>query len=305
MGLSFIICTYNPDRGKLRRTLDSIGRLGGAVDRELVVVDNRSKPALRAEEVAVPGLEVRLVVEEEPGLTAARLRGFRETQAELLVYVDDDNVLAPDYAERALAHAREHPEIGVFSAGNIRGEFDRQPEPWMKPYLPFLALTGIEEDRWAMDAKGRTMPVGAGMVVRRPVMEAYAGALASDRSRQAMDRDGKSLLAGGDTDIGYASLELGLGCGWCRDLRLDHLISADRLEPDYLVRLARDVTASHVLLARLHGEPGPSVLQGLKRRTKDLLGRLAGPESSWGCRGAIARGQLAGERLFARSLGAG
>ena len=43
----------------------------------------------------------RHVREDELGLTPARLRGVAEAVAELLVFVDDDNILDPDYLEQA------------------------------------------------------------------------------------------------------------------------------------------------------------------------------------------------------------
>ena len=46
---------------------------------------------------------VRHIRENELGLTAARLRGIRESRGELLVFADDDNVLAPDFLVQATA----------------------------------------------------------------------------------------------------------------------------------------------------------------------------------------------------------
>ena len=46
------------------------------------------------------------LLENEPGLTAARVRGINESEGELLVFVDDDNLLADDYLERAVEIAR-------------------------------------------------------------------------------------------------------------------------------------------------------------------------------------------------------
>jgi glucosyl-dolichyl phosphate glucuronosyltransferase len=62
-------------------------------DTEIVVVDNNSEEqfssALRAfcETVGAP---VRYVVEPSPGVSAARHRGAREAQGELLLFIDDD-----------------------------------------------------------------------------------------------------------------------------------------------------------------------------------------------------------------------
>ena len=57
----------------------------------------------------------RVVREERVGLTNARLRGFAETSGEVIVLVDDDNVLAPDYLEQVVRIAREYPFFGTWS----------------------------------------------------------------------------------------------------------------------------------------------------------------------------------------------
>jgi glycosyltransferase involved in cell wall biosynthesis len=243
--ISAVICTHNPRPDCLARVLDSLRRQTlPASDWELLVVDNKSTPPL------APSLDLswhpraRVVREENPGLTHARLRGLVESDAPLLVYVDDDNLLAPDYLAAALRLASDMPFIGVWSA-KITGEFELPPEPWMRPYLPYLALTDFESDRWSNHHQGRTLPVGAGMVARRVVLAAYEQKLRADPRRLGLDRKGSSLLAGGDTDIGLAACSIGLGCAYMTALRVTHIIPAFRLRRDYLTRLVEDITASH------------------------------------------------------------
>lgn len=295
MSISIIICSYNPNREYLRRTVHSILSQEQVDGLELVIVDNRSQPAIGMDELPHDP-RLRIVVEERPGLTPARIRGGKEARSDLLIFVDDDNILEPDYATTARRLADERPDIGVFSA-NITGEFERAPESWMAPYLPFLALTNLQETRWSHDADGGTMPVGAGMVVRREVMEAYSDMLASDSMRSSLDRDGKSLMAGGDTDIGYASLSIGLGCGWCHELRLRHLIPSQRLEPAYLRRIVEDVTASHVFLQRLHGAAPPSAWTAFKWSALAFVEPWLPESSQIRMRAVRAKGQVKGERM--------
>ena len=45
----------------------------------------------------------RHIREDELGLTPTRLRGIAEAEGDLLVFIDDDNILTPDYLERAAA----------------------------------------------------------------------------------------------------------------------------------------------------------------------------------------------------------
>ena len=53
----------------------------------------------------------------------ARQRAVRETQTPLILYIDDDNVVAPDFVEKSLEIARECPYLGAFGPARIKPEF--------------------------------------------------------------------------------------------------------------------------------------------------------------------------------------
>jgi len=294
MQVSFIICTYNPDLVLLQRTIQSILCQQGKG--EIIVIDNRSNPKIRRNDLPKDS-RIQLEVEDRPGLTAARIRGARIAREELLIFVDDDNILAPDYSQVAQRLAIDHPDAGVFSA-NIQGEFITSPKPWMTPYLPYLAINTVAEDRFSSDSKGGTMPVGAGMVVRRHVMMQYASELQSNPMRMALDRNDSSLLAGGDTDIGYTSLSLGLKCGWCKNLNLIHVIPSERLKPQYLRKIVRDVTASHYLLACIHGESTPSKRKRHKWKWLSSISHFIPETHRLRFRAERATGKLKGHQLY-------
>ncbi len=145
--VSVVIPTHNPRIDYLARVLEALREQ--TLDQsawELVVVDNNStKPlssttgprddgatgAKTAEIDLSWHANARIVREERLGLTFARLRGFAEAKGGLIVMVDDDNVLAPDYLETAVRIAAEHPMLGVFG-GKCLPEFEQQPEAWLE-----------------------------------------------------------------------------------------------------------------------------------------------------------------------------
>lgn len=296
--LSVIICTYNPRPDYFHRVLTAL-RLQTVplAEWELVVVDNHSDAPLAQSLDLMWHPRGRVVREDTPGLTHARLRGFAETSGSVLVFVDDDNVLASDYLAAALILACDMPFIGVWSA-LIHGEFELPVQPWMKPYLPFLALTDFATDHWANHRKGHTLPVGAGMVVRRTVLAAYQETLRADPRRLGLGRKGQSLLAGEDTDIGLAACSSGLGCAYMTSLRVTHLIPGFRLKRSYLTRLVEDVTASHHWLDLAHGLPDLNRYARIKLRLKGLLGHILGRNGSFGFESALARGRLKATKLY-------
>jgi glycosyltransferase involved in cell wall biosynthesis len=132
--LSVIICAHNPRPHYFQRCLSALeGQTLSREKWELIVIDNASAPdkAPRPDLSWHPG--ARLVVELQLGLTPARLRGIREAAGDLLVFVDDDNVLDPDFLETAMRVADEKPFLGSWS-GQCRPAFEIPP-PRVDPAL--------------------------------------------------------------------------------------------------------------------------------------------------------------------------
>ena len=182
------------------------------------------------------------------GLTAARLMGIRKAHAPLLVFVDDDNVLEPDYLEVAYQISEERSDIGAWSGQSIP-EFDTEPSAWTRRYWRILATRIFEDDRWSnLPRCPDTIPYGAGLCVRKEVGRHYLHLHESGQRRTLLDRKGESLLSGGDHDMAACATELGMGVGIFSKLKLKHLIPEWRLSPDYLARLAYGVHYSSVVL---------------------------------------------------------
>jgi hypothetical protein len=248
---SVVVCTHNPHEGRLRRTLDAVK--GQTLDHsrwELLLIDNASDIPLSGTWDIGWHRNARVIREDTVGLTHARLTGIRQSVAPLICFVDDDNVLAPDYLECALEIARSRPHIGAF-CGSIKGEFEVLPRRWLRPYIHGLAVSEITESAWANDRFGvRSMPCGAGMCVRREVATAYESGVATNRMRQLLDRQGQLLLSGGDNDLAWTAIDQGLGTGRFHRLHLVHVIPRSRLELKYLVELhAGFVVSAEILMA--------------------------------------------------------
>lgn len=149
MQLSVIICTHNPRQDYLRRTLDALQTQTLASKRwELLLVDNASNESLSKAWDLSWHPQARHIREDELGLTPARVRGIKESSGELLVFVDDDNVLASDYLERALAIHIGRPQVGAFGAGKILGEFEPGFHPQSKSICPCWRCATTKRQPW-------------------------------------------------------------------------------------------------------------------------------------------------------------
>ncbi len=249
MDITVVICTHNPRQDYLDRVLAALQVQTLSTDRwELVVIDNASTPSV-AERIDVSWHpRSRCIREPKLGLTHARLRGIEAAKGEIIVFVDDDNVLGADYLKQTATIARKYPVVGAWG-GRIVGEFERVPPTWSRPYLPLLAIREIREDKLSdILPAHETIPCGAGLCVRRVVAERYAKSVVQDARRMSLDRKGKLLSSGGDTDLALVAGDLGMGTGQFVALELTHLIPAVRLEEAYLLRLIECMGYSHMIL---------------------------------------------------------
>ncbi len=245
-----MICTRNPQFDYLRRVCAALRAQTLPLDAwELLLVDNGSHDPVSATFDITWHPQGRHVREETIGLTPARLRGIAESRGALLVFVDDDNVLAPDYLERAVATAERCPFLGAFGAGSLEPEFECDPPARVQSRLNLLAIRSCTRPVWTNNpADWRTIPWGAGLCVVRRVADAYPRLVARLPMPSVLDRRGDDLFAGGDDLFSWAAASADLGFGIFPDLRVTHLIPTARLSEAYFVRLLADHAFSHALL---------------------------------------------------------
>lgn len=268
--LSVLLCSHNPRQDYLAQTLASLRRQSLARDRwELLIIDNRSQPPITARVDLRWHPCARLLQEPTLGLTPARLCGIAAADADLLVFVDDDNLLAEDYLEQALQIAADHPQLGSWS-GQCQGLFERPPPAWTQRYWGNLCLRQFDQAVWSnLPRLAQTMPAGAGLCVRRSVAGLYLQLHHNGERRFQFDRTGSSLLSGGDNDLAACACRLGLGVGLFPQLQLQHLIPPERLTAGYLARLAEGIAYSSVLLDAVWEQPLPA-----RSRSARLLDQL-------------------------------
>lgn len=286
--LSLAICTHNPRADSLERTLQSLQKQTMPVEQwELLLVDNGSTNNMVETMDLVWHPNARVVQETRIGLTMARLRGIQEAKAELILFVDDDNELAPDYLNNLVQIAAKHSMLGVIGAGRIIPEFEESPDPRLLPYTPMLALREVAESYWSNDPKDGTLPWGAGMAVRREVADRYHAMILADPDKQRLDRAGNTLNSCGDDEFSWVACEMGFGKGIFTELSLVHLIGRSRVQKEYLLRLAEGHAFSRSMLAHLHGRkvhtpmPVPSLGRMLGKLVKLRMSEAFHEGSRW------------------------
>jgi hypothetical protein len=246
---SIIICTHNPRMEYLRRVIKALRGQSIAPNRwELIIVDNSSMPAVDVSEELSWHSHAKVVVESRLGLAFARQAGIAASSAQLLIFVDDDNVLAHDYISRALEIAENSRFLGAWGSGSVSLEFEVEPSDHLTPLLAWLGLREAQKPSWAnVISCSDATPIGAGLCVRRTIAESYARFLDSSMVKIA-GRKGRELGAHEDYEICYLACVEKLGMGVFPDLRIRHLISKERTTDAHMLRLVESVSLSHHIL---------------------------------------------------------
>jgi glycosyltransferase involved in cell wall biosynthesis len=250
--ISVIVCTHNPKPEYMHRVLDGL-RLQTLPRShwDLIMVDNGSRGRLSDSWDLSWHEQARHLREDAIGLTHARSRGISEASGDLLVFVDDDNVVAPDYLEQAWAIHRKNPHLGVFGAGMLEPAFETEPPTAIKIHLGMLALRSVSSNLWSNNIKDSdVIPWGAGLCVTRGLARFYQQFLESldTHITAVLGRRGKELFTGDDNVFSWIAVSVGLGFGIFPALRVTHLISRSRVAPAHVVKLIGAHTLSSDVL---------------------------------------------------------
>ena len=161
--LSVVVPTRDrPDM--LARCLKTVAKAIGPGD-ELIVVDSASKDAKAVERTAV-GFGARVVRSDPPGAGQARNVGWQASKHEIVVFVDDDVWVDPEWADAMAGRLAHDGHVG-FVTGRVQAPEDQQSY--------FVAIKDDPEpalfDRTSRGLVGHS----ASLAVRRPALEAIGG----------------------------------------------------------------------------------------------------------------------------------
>ena len=146
---------------------------------EVLVVDDGSTDDGPGKVRALEDPRVRLIRQENAGVSAARNRGLDEARGELVAFLDADDLWLPEYLTSIVRQARAFPDCGLLAAGNYRfterervvypvpgfdaGEGPRRVENfyefWSRGSLPFWICSCAFRRRWLQEA-GLRFPEG-------------------------------------------------------------------------------------------------------------------------------------------------
>lgn len=244
--IDIVICTYNRAPG-LDLMLENLSRQSGdgRMQWRVLVVDNASTDntaevvTRHRRRARLPDL--RYVFEPVPGLTAARLRGARETTAPWIAFVDDDNFLEPAWLEAIARAIQVHGDAGGIG-GKVVLDWEATPPSYLKEFGFCFAAQDHGETDCIIDSLA-----GAGMVLNRRAL------LDSGWLDQPLiaDRIGSKLTSGGDVELAQRVRSAGYDLWYVPDAVLQHRIPASRMTRRYLFRINRELGTSSAMIGLL------------------------------------------------------
>ena len=205
---------------------------------EILVVDNNStddtaKVVQDYQSSWFESVPLKYFFEPEQGAAFARLRAVREARGELIGFLDDDNLPAPDWVAEAYSFAQEHPRGGAYS-GQIHGDFEVKPPENFERIQAFLAIREHGPTPHLFEPKNLRLPPAASLVVRK---QAWCESVPL---RPTLTGKLPGLMVQGDD---YEPLLYMHKAGWeiwyHPALHTYHQIPYWRLERDYLLSISR------------------------------------------------------------------
>jgi glycosyltransferase involved in cell wall biosynthesis len=233
--LTVAICAHNA-APRLPAALQALSQMRADPSKwECLVIDNASTDDTRA--VAKDfaqrlNLPLRVVNEPIAGHTRARRRAVIEAAGELLSFVDDDNLVSPDWAANCLAFFAAHPAAGI-AGGKIDAVFEDPPSvppDFQTRFAMALAIRDMGETGRPLKLPDNDPPCGAGMTGRTALFKT----ILLDIGCHLTGRRGGALTSGDDTEIGLLAQKLGWETWYTPALKMGHVLPARRLTQSYL-----------------------------------------------------------------------
>lgn len=277
MDFSIIVCTYNPQIEIFNRLLDSLLAFRSFSSmHEVIIVDNNSMPPLSnnlvIEEFLLKKKNSRLIREEIPGLTSARIAGIKAAKYEWIVFFDDDNEPNSEYLMNAAHSISRYPNVGIWGPGNVKVQFLGIKNQWIHLHKNLFQERNEDIIRYGNKTSWQEYyPYGTGLIGKKEILESYIINVVNS-VYTLTDRKGKSLSSGGDVQIVYTAIKNGFSVGVNPCLKLNHLIDSSKANLSYL-RKQQYYTATASILA--HNQvftSNPIVMS--KIRNRDVLLRL-------------------------------
>ena len=230
-GVSVVVCCYNSS-SIITPTITALCRqeVPENCGYEVILVDNNcTDDTIELARKAWKNSEYRLKIlkETRPGLIHARKTGVKSALYNILLFVDDDNILNPDWVPKLYSLFQRMSEVGIIGGYNqalISGE----KPVWFDRYQRVYAC-GPRDEQSRINPK---FLYGAGLAFRSSALKFIFSSLPSF----LVGRTNNTLSRGEDTEISLKCRLMGWKAYYDSSLSLLHNLPSNRLTWDYICR---------------------------------------------------------------------
>lgn len=288
--ISVVVCAYTEERWTdLTAALTSVLEQSEP-GQDVVLVSDYADSLLERARAAFP--QVTCVPNDGPrGLSGARNTGVARATGDVVAFLDDDAVAAPDWLARMLAAYADPAVIGV--GGDVQPAW-RAPRPSWFPE-EFLWVLGCSYRGLPTARADIRNPIGANMSFRRDLIAQGGG------FDTAIGRLGKDAAGCEETELSIRVRAANPGTRIVLEpaARCAHTVTPDRVTRRYFRQRCRAEGRSKALVSRLAGADAALetergyVLRTLPRGVLRGLRELIGGDLSGGARAlAIVEGAV-------------
>lgn len=239
--LSVILCTYNRDK-YIYNVLRSIAQNDYPHDRyEIVLVNNNSTDNTEAEcqrfQADYPDIPLNYLIEANQGLSYARNCGITHARGSLLVYVDDDATVNPQYLRTYADFFQKNPDA-VAAGGPILPVYETEEPSWMSHYTRQLITGRLYLSTHQREFPRGAFPGGGNACYRKSVFDTVG------LFNVELGRKGSSLIGAEEKDLFDKMTTNGMHFFYLPDAILYHIIPPHKLTNDYFQRLTYSIGLS-------------------------------------------------------------
>lgn len=220
-------------------------------------------------------IPLRIVTEAMPGLSHARIKGFKTARYEFVSFIDDDNFVSDNWVQLTYETMIKNAAIGA-CGGISKPMFETAPPIWFDRSFWTAFTVGPPNFKQGDITKSRGHLWGAGSVIRK---SAWQMLRSHGFQYQLLGRCGKKLTSGEDIELFYALRMAGWQLWQEPGLFFYHFISKNRLNWKYLLRVHVGFGASapvlYIYRYFLYGEQSVPIHSWLRFFLKTLKKYLA------------------------------
>lgn len=263
MNILVCVCTYRRPEG-LKACLASLRTQTRA--HEVLVVENEADGPGRAHCAGV-----RYAVETRPGISTVRNKCLELSDGfDVIAFIDDDEIAAPDWLER-LAETQRVTGADIV-CGPVYPHYAEPPPAWLKKgrfHHPQNAETGAVP-KWC----------ASGSVLFR-----------TELVRAGLRFDERVSLMGGEDVLFFAqAMRLGFRAVWCAEALAWETVPPERTTPGWLIRRTYRIGICDTLTARALRPPAVAAALSLAAGLGRVLAHAALlPLSLWGTGARVRR----------------